>query len=385
MDILDQTSLIHVVADQNPAALSKEQKLFQRYVKQIEECRQSILEWESTMPKINTLIHGDIVKLSDRLMIGRKKFALKLDQNYTQKALTKPEKNKIRKLIAMVCESIFETHRFEIDPELVAVYDLHTGGDYMQEQEEFGEEMKRMVSHMYDIDLENEPTPKSAQEMSEMLSKHMREKMQATQAKDMAEGSEQNAEFEPSPAQKTRKPSAKTLAKEAREQEEAKGMAQSLREIYRKLASSLHPDREPDEQARVRKTQLMQRVNTAYDKKDLFKLLELQLEIEQINTQDIKSIASSRLKHYNKILGEQLLELKSVLEDFEMMFRGGPMSRAGLKPQMVLHGVQADARQMLAAVKSMEADLKMTDSILELKAWLKGLRLSDLVACQSFN
>ncbi len=45
----------------------------------------------------------------------------------------------------------------------------------------------------------------------------------------------------------------------------------------------LHPDREPDEAERVRKTELMQRVNEAYSKKDLLQLVALQLEIEQID------------------------------------------------------------------------------------------------------
>jgi hypothetical protein len=50
------------------------------------------------------------------------------------------------------------------------------------------------------------------------------------------------------------------------------------------LVAALHPDREPDEQERKRKTELMQRVNTSYGKKYLLLLLELQLEIEQTQT-----------------------------------------------------------------------------------------------------
>jgi len=40
----------------------------------------------------------------------------------------------------------------------------------------------------------------------------------------------------------------------------------AIRTIFRQLASALHPDREPDAQARERKTALMSEVNAAYEK-----------------------------------------------------------------------------------------------------------------------
>ena len=38
----------------------------------------------------------------------------------------------------------------------------------------------------------------------------------------------------------------------------------AIRTVFRQLASALHPDREPDEQERLRKTGLMSEVNAAY-------------------------------------------------------------------------------------------------------------------------
>ena len=42
-----------------------------------------------------------------------------------------------------------------------------------------------------------------------------------------------------------------------------------LRRLFRQLASALHPDRETDPQARLRKTALMSEANAAYEKRDL--------------------------------------------------------------------------------------------------------------------
>jgi curved DNA-binding protein CbpA len=70
-----------------------------------------------------------------------------------------------------------------------------------------------------------------------------------------------------------------------------------VREIYRKLASALHPDRETDEREREAKTALMQRVNQACEAQDLLALLQLQLQIEQIDERHIANAGEQRLKH----------------------------------------------------------------------------------------
>src|SRR6185436_12237903 len=89
------------------------------------------------------------------------------------------------------------------------------------------------------------------------------------------------------PKRRKAKPSAKQLKAEA----EATHASQSVREVYRKLASELHPDRETDAAERERKTVLMQKVNQAYAAQDLLTLLQLQLDIEQITPQAINGMA----------------------------------------------------------------------------------------------
>ncbi|WP_143605999.1 hypothetical protein [Variovorax sp. 54] len=53
-----------------------------------------------------------------------------------------------------------------------------------------------------------------------------------------------------------------------------------MRDIFRKLASAPHPDRETDAQQRKVKTALMQKANQAYAANDLLALLELQLQLQ---------------------------------------------------------------------------------------------------------
>lgn len=70
-----------------------------------------------------------------------------------------------------------------------------------------------------------------------------------------------------------------------------------MRDIFRKLASALHPDRETDPAEHGRKTALMQRANVAYAANDLLGLLELQLEVDQIDQTGLDNLGDDRIKY----------------------------------------------------------------------------------------
>ena len=125
-----------------------------------------------------------------------------------------------------------------------------------------------------------------------------------------------------------RKKTAKQLAKEARQQEEEARLGKSIQVVYRQLVTALHPDREQDPIERERKTELMQRVTVAYGRKDLLQLMELQLAVEQIDQDNINTIAEDRLKYYNRILQGQLEQLEQEVLEIESMLR----QQAGLAP-----------------------------------------------------
>jgi hypothetical protein len=160
-------------------------------------------------------------------------------------------------------------------------------------------------------------------------------------------------------ARRSKASAAKAEAARAQREQAAREVSQSLREVYRKLVSALHPDREPDADARQRKTQLMQRVNQAYDTNDLLTLLGLQLEIEQIDAAHLSSVPPQRLAHYNQILREQLAGLESELERCLQPFRdsiGWQQSRP-LTVAAVDQYLSADIAQLRSAIRELHEDL----------------------------
>src|SRR5690606_35683609 len=88
-----------------------------------------------------------------------------------------------------------------------------------------------------------------------------------------------------------------------------------------KLASAVHPDREADATRRAEKNELMQQINRAYATQDLHTLLEAQMRLERIDPDHVARLSGERLKHYNKLLSQQLQAAQAELARLEEEFR----------------------------------------------------------------
>jgi hypothetical protein len=171
----------------------------------------------------------------------------------------------------------------------------------------------------------------------------------------------------------TRSKSAAALARERRQAAEAERLQQSVRDIFRKLVSQLHPDRELDAGERQRKTVLIQQVNVAYAANDLLGLLELQLKVEQIDQAGLNNLSEERIKQYNKILNGQLCELERETAAIEqaLAMEMGRHAHGQLTPQLALRCLQGDIAEMKARIDAIVADLEAFTDVNKIKAWLK--------------
>ncbi len=112
---------------------------------------------------------------------------------------------------------------------------------------------------------------------------------------------------------------AKAQARLKRQQEKQaqaeKLVNQSLKTVYLKIASIIHPDRKPDESKKAEKTELLQRANEAYEQEDLFFLLKLQLEVEQSKNGSNKGLSTEQVKFYQQALEAQSQSLKKQIQE----------------------------------------------------------------------
>ena len=338
-------------------ALTPSQKRFNTLIRQIEQARQALAAWNEGTGAYRQA-HAQLLEpLRAELLAGHRQWVLALDAAIDQRGWTKAERALLRELLCQAAGELLGAQGE--DAEVKALFDKHAEMDFDTEQRERMLALKDLAEAMTGLDLGDEEGLTSNDELFERLQQGVREKAQAEEAERDAKAARRR----------------KTAAQQRREAE-AQQATQSVREVYRKLASALHPDRETDEQQRATKTALMQRVNLAYEANDLLALLELQLHIEQIDASHIGNASEQRLKHYNKVLGEQLAELKAELEHVEMAFRMefGLEPGWGLNPRKLGVVLEQMKRQWRAELDQQQRELRMLGDVAATKRWLKRQR-----------
>ncbi|MBI5658944.1 MAG: J domain-containing protein [Nitrosomonadales bacterium] len=358
-----QTKAISIAAVPGQPHLSREQKAFNSLIRKIDERRASLSAWQEAIPVYQKKYSGELAPLIEASQDLQVELVHCLDRACDQKGLTATERRSIAGMISGMAAGLAAERD---DAGLKNLYNKHSGSDFDAEESAAMQGMKSMLEEMMDVDLGDDMGMGSPEEFFKRAQAHIQEQQEHHQAAREAQ-KERKAK---------RKKTAKQIAKESRQLAEEQQTSQSIRELYRKLASALHPDREPDPQERDRKTALMQRINRAYDQKNLLLLLELQLELEHIDQATINSISADRLRHYNKILKEQLNELELEIFHTEDMFRAqfgiSPFDR--VSPGNIMRNLAAEIVGAQQAIRELKNDLLAFQDIKRVKAWLKGMR-----------
>jgi len=359
---------VSIAPDHNKPTLSKGQKAFNALIKQIEKRRARLNAWEVAVAAFHRKYLSDYVPLADAFVDLKVKLAHRLDQMSGGKGMTKSDR---RTLSTLITELAGDLVAESDDAELKAIYNRHSEFDYDSEAAvELGD-----VEEVLGLDLGDLGDISSPDDLMRRAHEQMAQRRdQETAEREACETS-----------RATRKKSPKQVAAEARVEAEQAQLSLSIREVYRKLASALHPDRETDPQERDRKTALMQRANQAYSKNSLLQLLELQLELEHIDQSALNNIDEDRLKHYNKILKEQVGELDDEIHHVESGFRDsyGIPPFIEVAPGTIMRTLTDDIFSLQEKIRACEQDLLMFEDIKQVKAWLKGLQRRSGMA-QSF-
>ncbi len=337
---------------------SPQQKRFNTLIRQIEQARGTLAAWNDNVALYRQADAQVLGPIREEVRATSRQWVLRLDALLTERKWTHAEGATLRGLI---CEAAEDVLADRDDAEMKALFDKHSDVDFDTEQREAALAMKALAEEVTGLDLGDDDI-----EDEEALFERMRQGFERQDAS-------KEARREAREARAARKP--KSAAQQRREAE-AQQATQSVREIYRQLASALHPDREVDETARAEKTELMQRVNQAYAAGDLLALLELQLRIEQIDASHVASASESRLKHYNKVLSKQLAELKGEIEEarrrWTMEFELDPFME--VDPHRLSQVLDEEKRDRLADLARLQKELRMLADVPATKQWLKRQR-----------
>lgn len=337
--------VVEVLDRAKPA--DKSQAVFQRLVTQIEEQRALLQKWHDYVTRYNHRVSSELVPLQSELWQARRQMAFLLDDLLGRPSGLRGKRQRVR-LQQMLIQLIQDMLLEKSDAELEAIHDKYSDLTYAEDQGLSMALTQDMIENLFGIRIGDQHGAMNMEELFAKAEQKMRNQMEHAD----------HAGHEHVHRQAKKPMSRKAEAAQAKQEQAAKEVSQSVRDVYRKLASALHPDRETDAAARQRKTEQMQRVNQAYESGDLLGLLNLQLEIEQIDAAHLASLSAQRLAHYNQVLREQLSELKAeiktVIAPFLLVV---PQSR-NVIPDMVDRALSEEVSRVAISVKQLKADLE---------------------------
>jgi len=363
---MSHTQMLRINAEQTQAPLTSAQKKFNGLIKKIDVQKELLAEWKESLSLCQQEAAAKLEPLRKTMGEHQAEMAQLLDQMCTRHKFTRSQQQKLACLICTICDGLISQHQRD---DLKPLYNRYSSDDFdalAQEDEVLAAEMlKEMMKETFGVVLDDDELDfdmRDPQAAAERIAEKVRQQQEQAKV-----------------ARPKRKKTSKQLAKEAREQEESAHVSKSIQAVYRQLVAALHPDREPDPAERERKTELMQKVTVAYGNKDLLQLLELQLAVEQIDQGRLNNIAEDRLKHYNKVLQNQLDELREEVMLMEMQI--GSMlqvdSFATLSPKGIARMLKDDIRTMQEMIASIQEDLRQFQNVQQLKQWLKGYRIPE--------
>lgn len=361
-----QTSSVLIAAQTDQPNLTKGQKTFNTLVKKIEASRQELGLWQIAFEAYQQKIAAECLPLQKSFVALRVEFLHVLDRALDRHKLTRAEREFVQTVITGVAHSLLMQ---DGDEALKTLYNKHGDGDFDAEQAAAAQELKSRMKAVFGA-VDGGDDFDSAASPQDLL-----EKVEARMAQDQAKNQARHQKEADQPGPQTKTPKQQARADKARLEAETTSL--SIREVYRKLASALHPDREPDAAERTIKTALMQRVNHAYASKDLLQLLELQLELEHIDAKAIAGLSEDRLKHFNKILKDQLARLEQEMLQYVLPLRAALNlpDYVVLSPDSVLPCLQRDIADMKREVKRMKLEMQVTVQLATFKAWIKASKL----------
>ena len=113
---------------QDAPTLSKEQRAFNALIKQIENRRKRLADWEAATTQFQTRYASEFVPLKRTSTDLQIRMVHSLDHAYEHEGLTKPERRKISALIVDLTSELIDQ-----DANLKALYIQYSGTDFDRE------------------------------------------------------------------------------------------------------------------------------------------------------------------------------------------------------------------------------------------------------------
>lgn len=284
-----------IITKSKNVKLTKAQDQFNKYTKRIDKLRKEI---ESSRLKLEFLLKH----YNARVLPVEKEYAHKtvdlckvLYTYYTTENVSRNTKIKLREFINNNLEIAFEyvkptdelTQIFDATSE-ISLKELHENELQMMK-----DEMQFMFKNRYNIDVDFSDIDSFNSEKMARKIAELKERI-----KNIEEKNNGRNNFK------------KKVASNKKKEEEENIKMKNIRNIYTSLAKILHPDTEINHEKKLEKEELMKKVTTAYQAKDLFTLLKMEIEIIHSESENLQQLTDEKLSILNAVLKEQFEQLQ---------------------------------------------------------------------------
>jgi hypothetical protein len=338
----------HLFDDPNPAALVRSesaaraltgnQRRFNQLAERLQKLRTELATWQRAADRYHQRAVAELEPLQRQMLAEQRAAVLALDRllgsNAKGERLTRVRRTKLAGLLVTVAGAVLESGS---DGEIETIFDRYSELSYEEMQRAEVDLAEAVFGHVFGEDLVAGHGASSVEELIDHAGEQLHSKFEAEAAE----------------RARARRSSGGAAARE-------REASQSVRDVFRRLAGALHPDREPDAGERARKTALMQRVNRAYESNDLLDLLSVQSEIEQIDVSHLAQASEERLGHYCAVLREQERALQAELNAIQMPFRSalGIGPHDSIQPAMLDLLIDRDAGGLRKALQQLRHDME---------------------------
>ncbi len=328
--------------------LNREERFFNSRINKIKELKENIAKGQQVLEEMQRIGQIEFAPIANKLLEEKLRYIQILDKYYSLgKYFRKKEKEKMAFIILDEIEELpATTDELEVIKKKYSL--IMYGSENPESDEEFDEPQQNPFEGKGNI-------------FDEIF------KMMGNRGK--AASSEQE----------NKEKTASQLKKEEKQKIEAQKLNKTSRTLYTELVKVFHPDREPDEEIKTQKTEVMKRITEAYEKDDYFELMRLQLEyLEGIGGKDLQQVSKDNLKYYNKILLEQK---KALEQEWGMMTHPfspmGSIIREAIKnPSFLKYKAKRDKAEMRKVLKGVKQN---NDLFEEDKKYLREfLKLIDI-------
>jgi DNA-binding transcriptional regulator YbjK len=293
-----------VISKDNKKLLSKNQIAFNKLTDQIEKAKKNVANKKDKLDYALRLFANDLSPLKSQLIENRKELLLVLWDLYKSERLSKTDQRYFKSIVREHLQSLFYEMTAEPEAVLKAIFEELEKMNYNKleamRKEDMRNELLAILKNM-NVDLSQIDMNDEKALEGKIIEVQQKQKFKKEQAEKDAAYNQQQAKEKSS---KQVKVNSEKKSIDALKQK-------NISSIYKQLAKLFHPDLELDEEKKTQKVLLMQELTAAYESKDLYALLNLELKWLQTDGDYLDKLEDDKLAAYLQLLKEQFNELNT--------------------------------------------------------------------------